>query len=546
LHSKLFGLALLALSAGVAARQTPVAGNQLQQIPPTPQAPKAAPEMRVDPRLATAPAASEADGERITVAGLAITGQRAFPEALLVEVAGVQRGSALNLAQLRAAAARIVDYYHSQGYFLARAYLPAQDVKGGVVTIAVVEGQYGKVSLRNQSRLKDNVALALLDGLEQGDAVLMAPLETRLLLLSDLPGVIVKSTLLPGAAVGTTDLIVDLAPGARVNGSIDADNHGNRYTGRTRIGGTVNVNQLAGQGDVMTLRAMTSARGLNYARLSYQLQAGRISAGAAYARMDYELGEDFKALDAHGTAGIASVFASYPLARARAGSLYARVNLDAKKLRDRQDASGVALDKKATVLAVSINGDLHDAGGSNRFTLTWSSGDLDIGNAAALATDAITARTNGRYHKLGYSVSRLQTLAPGLALYGAVNGQFSSKNLDASEKTSLGGSGGVRGYPEGEANADSANIFSVELKKAMPGQLELLAFADHGEATLDKDAWSAGRNHRSLSAAGVGLEWNGYRGLTAKAYVARKLGNEKAVSAPDARTRFWIEAVKYF
>jgi len=54
---------------------------------------------------------------------------------------------------------------------------------------------------------------------------------------------------------------------------------------------------MAGRGDVLSLRAMTSGSGLNYGRLSYQLMFGRATLGLAYSRVEYELGEEFGVLD---------------------------------------------------------------------------------------------------------------------------------------------------------------------------------------------------------------------------------------------------------
>lgn len=71
-----------------------------------------------------------------------VTGAIAYSEAELLAVTGFILGSALSLSDLRLMASRIADYYHSHGYFVAQAYLPAQDIKDGVVTIAVIEGQY--------------------------------------------------------------------------------------------------------------------------------------------------------------------------------------------------------------------------------------------------------------------------------------------------------------------------------------------------------------------------------------------------------------------
>ena len=72
------------------------------------------------------------------------------------------------------------------------------------MTIAVIEGRYGKLDLNNRTNLRDGVARGLLDGLDPGDIVATAPLMRRLLLLSDIPGVVIGSTLSPGEAVGTT------------------------------------------------------------------------------------------------------------------------------------------------------------------------------------------------------------------------------------------------------------------------------------------------------------------------------------------------------
>ena len=39
-------------------------------------------------------------------------------------------------------------YYRAHGYFVARAYLPAQDITGGEVEIAVLEGRIGTVTVK--------------------------------------------------------------------------------------------------------------------------------------------------------------------------------------------------------------------------------------------------------------------------------------------------------------------------------------------------------------------------------------------------------------
>ena len=550
----LLPFALLALSQSLFAQQPPSAGSQLQQIPPSPVPQKAAPAMRIEPGIA--PASAAGDAVKITVNRLQVTGARLYTEAELVALTGFQPGSALTLAELQAMAARITERYRSSGYFVAQAYLPAQDIRDGAVTIAVVEGRYGKIAVRNQSSLSEGLVNSQLEGLDSGEAIAMAPLESRLLLLSDIPGVSVTSTLAPGAAPGSSDLIVDVLPGQRVTGSIDADNAGNRYTGEYRLGATVNLNNAAGRGDVASLRVLTSGSGLNYARAAYQMQFGKATAGVAYSWLGYELGKEFSSLQANGSARIASLYGSYPLIRSRQTNLYAGLALDAKTFQDRVDATASVSDKKAQTITASLRGDHRDnlgGGGLSSYGLSGTVGNIDIQSPAQRAFDAATARSDGHYAKLAFSAARLQSVTDTVSLYAGLNAQAASKNLDVSEKMALGGMNGVRAYPEGEAYGDQSYLLTLEARwllpkfsEALPGQVQLVGFIDSGRVSANKNPWAAGDNRRTLSGAGIGLNWWAASDFAVKASYARKLGSEDATSAPDKSGRFWLQAVKYF
>ena len=553
---KLVTVALLALSQSAFAQIPPSAGGQMQQIPPAPVLQKAVPQIRIE--RGGAPAATAADSVKVVVNSLRVTGQALYSEAELIALTGFKPGNELTLTELRAMAAKIAGHYHRNGYFVAQAYLPAQDIKDGAVTIEVIEGRYGSVTLRNQTNLSDGLANGLLDGLNRGDAIAIAPLENRLLLLSDIPGVSVRSTLTPGAAVGTSDLIVDVTPGRRVTGSVEADNAGNRYTGEYRVGATVNLNNPLGRGDVASLRVLTSGSGLTYGRASYQAQFGKATLGVAYTALKYELGEEFEPLQAHGTAEIASVYGSYPLIRSRNTNLYALAGFDAKTFQDKVDLTSSVTDKKANVWWAGLHGNHLDnfgGGGASSYSLTQFFGDLDIETPAALAVDQTVPgpHTNGRYRKLAYHAARLQRVTDRISLYGAINGQVASKNLDVSEKMGLGGPYAVRAYPVGEAYADEGYVVNLEARlllskffEDMPRQMHLVGFVDTGSVTHNKNPWAPGDNSRTLSGAGVGLTWADYNNFVVNAYWAHKLGNEVATSAPDKSGRFWFQVVKYF
>lgn len=550
----LLPLALLALAPAGWAQQLPGAGSQLQQLPPPPVPQQVAPDIRIEP--ATAPVASADDSVKVLVNALHVSGEQAFSEAELVGVTGFQPGAQLSLADLQVMASRITEFYRSHGYFVAQAFLPAQKVVGNEVTIAVSEGRYGKVTLNNSTNLSNRLAQSRLDGLNSGDPITIRPLENRLLLLSDVPGVHVSSTLAPGATPGTSDLLVDVTPGQRVSGSVDADNAGNPYTGEYRIGATVNLNNPLGLGDVASLRVLTSGRGLRYGRASYQVQAGRATVGVAYSRLEYVLGRQFKSLGAHGSANVASVYGYYPLMRSRNTNLTVGLVYEDKTFRDHIDLFQSVSDRRAHVLTGQLYGSQQDGfggGGVTSFFVGLSLGSLDLQTPAVRAADALTARTDGSYRKAWFNVARLQRVTDRVSLYGSFTGQVASKNLDPSEKLVLGGMDGVRAYPQGEGFGDAGYLASLEARLLLagmsahvPGQVHLIGFVDTGHININERPWYAGPNTRTLSSVGVGATWNDPGDFSVRAYYARKLGSEPAISAPDRSGRFWIQAIKYF
>ncbi|MEJ1963091.1 MAG: ShlB/FhaC/HecB family hemolysin secretion/activation protein [Gammaproteobacteria bacterium] len=252
--------------------------------------------------------------------------------------------------------------------------------------------------------------------------------------------------------------------------------------------------------------------------------------------------------------------AATPLLRSRRTNLYAQLNFDSKTFHDKVDVAvpAVITDKKAQVSMLSLLGDHRDGfggGGVSTYSLTWTAGSLDLQTPEAFNTDAATARTDGRYDKLGLNFMRLQSVTPTVSLYAALQGQLASRNLDVSEKIGLGGANAVRAYPEGEAYVDQGLLLNVEARFSMPrlldlmsGQWQLVGFLDSGTGRPNRNAWDADteRNRRTLSGGGLGLNWFAPGDFAVKASFAHKIGAAAATSVPDSDSRVWVDAVKYF
>jgi hemolysin activation/secretion protein len=541
---------LAAQAMPLMAQTIPDAGQSLRSVE---QAPPPLPERQtLDLNLPDTPTTpAPAQGPLLTVKGFRLSGNRLFGDQDLQPLLVDLKDRTLSLGQLQEAARRITGYYREHGYLLARAYLPAQEIERGMVRIEVLEGRYGEVRINNTSRLRTAVAAAPLSTLKGGEPVRVDELERSLLLLNDLPGIAVRSTLKPGAAVGTSDLLVDVRPGVPISGAVDLDNYGNRYTGQYRLDGSLDVNDPMGLGDRLSLRALATSEHQHYGRAGYQLPVGSLGTqlGAAYSSMDYSLGKDFDVLDAYGVAHITSIYATQPLVRRRAFALSASLQFDDKRLKDNIDLYGSHVGKRDRVVTASLAGNSRDdfwGGGVNSFALAWSHGSLDIHGALNRDYDRLTARTDGHFNKVNPSVVRLQKLTDRFSLYVQAQGQWADGNLDSSEKFSLGGVYGVRAYPEGEAAGDQGWLANLELRYALTSTWQLLALGDHGEARINHRAWSEGENHRSLSAAGVGAIW-AYAGWRLNMYAAWRVGGgEPRSDSHDRNPRLWAQFARYF
>ena len=535
----------------------PSAGSELQQLTPVPQAvPKAAPDLpgRTEPAPAPAAAAGE-DTIRIRVHALRISGNRQFDAATLLQAAGFVADQDYTLAGLRELAANVTRFYRQQGFFVAKAVLPAQDIAQQEVRLQVIEGQFGRIRLHNTSAVQDITALGVLGAVQPDSAITLAPLERGLLLLNDLPGVTARGTLAPGEVAGTSDLLLEVAPAPRLSGLVDADNQGSRSTGSRRVGAALTVNELTGLGDTANLRVQQAIHGLTYVRGGYQLQALQARLGVAYTDVQYRLGDAFEALQAHGSATVASLYATYPLVRTRDTNLNLQVGWDRKTFHDQVDSVTSTTDKAARVWTTTLSAVTQDellGLGYDSATLAWTRGQLDILTPASLAADLRNGRTSGQYDKALLSASRQQWLGSAGLLYLGASGQWANHNLDASEKFSLGGADGLRAYPPGEANGDQGVLLTAEFRRPLdlpfhaPGQLQGSLFVDSGRTWLVQEPYSAGSNVRNLSDLGVGLNWSVAGLYQVKLSVAHKLGAQRATSAPDAAVRAYIQGVYFF
>jgi hemolysin activation/secretion protein len=556
MHRKTFSLlALCALVAIARGQSIPDAGRISRETrePERQEPAPVAPEVQAS----TGPALADADtGPKVTVRKITVTGATLLPAATLEERVADLVGQPATVGQLRAAAARVTDAYREAGFLFARAYLPQQDVTEGDIQISVLEGRVGDIQVNAQPgvRVDEELVKSILEQAKsRGTSVRDADLERGLLLLGELAGVSASTVLVPGDEVGSARVAVDLAPTALVEGRVNVDNHGSRYSGDWRLGAEARVNGGFGRGEVISVNGMVSddaglkSGGLN---ASLPLAPGWTLRGGA-SHLEYDLGGDFSPLGVNGEVTDYSVGTGWAWIRNR--RTRATVSLDAaqRELRDRIDAFGTDNDRGISTLTLRLSGTHSDGwmgGGLTGFSAGFTAGDLGLDSALQRSIDQGPGGydTEGAFQRLNVSVWRNQQIHEGFSAFASVRAQFApSGNLDSSEKSLVGGPQGVRAFPVSEAAGDESVQASVELRyETRPWNVpaRVFAFYDFGHASLRADPNPAdGDNDRDLGAVGVGV----YANPTPNTEITLTVAHANEASLEDAgssRTRAFVSA----
>ncbi|MFA6742240.1 MAG: ShlB/FhaC/HecB family hemolysin secretion/activation protein [Arcobacteraceae bacterium] len=492
-------------------------------------------------------------GKTIFVKSFKITGGLQMPEALLQKLLASFTNKDLTFAQLQEAASIVTKSYRSNGFFVARAYIPAQNMQEDIVEIAIIEGNYGKFILDNKSNVKTPIVQAILDDVKDTNIVSTNTLERAMLIINDMPGVkVIAADVKPGEEVGTSDFTIKTEAKPWYDGYILGDNYGSRYTGKNRLFTGLNLNSLAGLGDRLTLNGLISnGSDLKNGRVAYSipLMPNGLRAEIGYSKTDYALTDVYESLDAYGTSNTLDATLSYPIIRTRLETLKISSTLAVKDLSDYQ-ANEITSDKdaKSINLALNYTRDQKLFGFDSQINsgLTFTYGDLKFVDSDSKINDANGANTQGIYSKLNAYIG-MSTLLPAefdLSTNLQLQKVLGGKNLDGSEDMSIGGSNGVKVFPDGEHSAENAILFNLELSRAL---LTLGAyfhkigvFYDAGYATMEDNSKTPSFKSRTLQDIGIGY-YASYKSLFVKAQVATLVGGEDVVSEPEYNTRFLVQ-----
>jgi hemolysin activation/secretion protein len=451
-------------------------------------------------------------------------------------------GQKVGAADLVGLTSCITALYRKEGFFLSRAIIPAQQVRGGVLRVRAVEGYVAAVEPAGIDQAEVDARFAHVFAQRP---VRLDTFERSLLLLGDRYGHRITGSRLAADPNDPTrftlKLEVDFKP---VTWRIFGDNRGDAHQGPEQGLISLAWNGPFTGGDRLIAQyfsAPADSRALFFTELAYgkSWMNGRFATEFGASTSRNSGGGDIP--DFISTSDRLYGRIILPLLRAREQSLWVKVQLDAR------DAEVLRITADRTAESTRV------LRGSLSYTLVQGATRADIALEASHGLGALGASQNGdadlsradsrpQFTKIRLDASLAHRLFASLDLVAAGTAQWADGALPVSEEVGIGGSRFGRAYDYSEIVGDEAVAGSLELRWTWRklndwlNSVQLYAYAD---AARIWNLGSTGVDEASLSSAGGGMRVSIAPGLLATVEVARPLTRDVA-SQGDRSPRVFV------
>ena len=461
-----------------------------------------------------------------------------LPESLFQELKEKYEGQLLSVNDIYAILDRLNNAYLLNGYLASRAYLPEQDVSGGVLVVSLLEGRLDKFSITGNQHTRTSYIRRYIDFCPC-DLIQTQTLQQGVLNFNAANDAKARLTLEPGAVYGTTNVnvVVDEPPTVSVVGFMD--NAGQRETGRLRYGATGTVRSLTKYRDILSAGGMMS-KGSHSAYVSYEIPEpffnSRVGVSFDYSDTDIVNG-NLEPLNITGNFYNFSLYAKKPF-WVRVNTISnARVSLNTKKGANYIDKHKTQENKIDTISLSLDNIWMFNRG--YLFNMMSATEGLKL-----LQGDNYFVRGN-YYGEAQYNLSKYFGLNLKVKGQVRVDGEVPS-----SEQMQVGGINTVRGYREGMLTSDNAldGMFEFQYnmlflkKQAFIDYAQSFVFFDYAKVFPSHHIYYPKGYDKNLYSTGVGLRMGFLKHFEGVVGVARTLKKHPYFDKEETKVLFYIQA----
>ena len=400
----------------------------------------------------------------------------------------------LDIARLNTLTNAVSDWYISRGYITSRAFLTEQDLSGGVLRLAVLEGKLQQIRLEG---VPARTLTMTFPGLE-GKILNLRDIEQGMEQLNRVRQRPVEIEILPGDRQGYSVVNLTASPEFPLSGSASFDNSGQKSTGTGQLSGALYGNNLLGLADKWFVSGGRSSDFSN----SHDAQnfAAGISVPYGYGLLDYSyswsnylstidnngyLWRSTGDTETHRLNGSWVLFRNGDIKTGVSAGITHRINhnyLD--------DVLLATSSRKLSSFSLGLNHTQKIASGVATLNPTFTQGVPWFG--AEDDNDKHGDVPKAEFRKWSVNGSFQRPVADRLWWLTSVYFQWSPDRLYGSERLTLGGEASVRGFKEQYISGDNGGYWRNELKYSLftvpwVGDVGVLAALDGG--WLKKDGF---------------------------------------------------------
>ena len=437
-----------------------------------------------------------------------ITGMTVFGTANMNDIYAAHIGSRTTLDKAWDWASEITSRYRKGGYFLSHAYVPAQEVKNGVVTLHVAEGFISDVTIDAKEVAANSIVQEWVAKIRTYRPITSAQLENALLQLNALPGNSFRAVLEPSTAKNAPEgaaILNLIATKEKTTASITFDNTQSKYLGPDQATARYEASIIPSQRTKIALISAMPTKKLAYASVTQEIpvMAGGmldVFGNATRSQPGYKLTPEEVKSD---SLGLGAGF-TYQWHKERDHALSSRIGIESRDTNTDILGSPQTRDS-IRVVRVNTAYQVTDAWqGSDYGVVTFSQGIGVFG--ASRSGDSLLSRSEATpdFRKLELYLSRLQTITSSWNALISASGQLASGPLYSSEQFGYGGQAFGRAYDASELTGDHGIDAAIEMRYNGIDPIENMRLMPYGFYDMGR-VWNenAGIDH-DMSGASVG------------------------------------------
>ena len=426
---------------------------------------------------------------------------RHFPDAML------------NFEDMQLLTDRITLTYKEQGYFLARCYIPKQDIKDGVLKLMVAEGILDKIQVTGNTYYSDNLLRGYFEVDTLNYVIHERHLEKGLLLVNDLPENETELLLTKGEKKSSVDIVLKNKDRRAHQFHLSYNNYGSENISKNRY-------SLSGQitdpyaGTTLLLQGISGDNPsdifIGSANLDIPVNYYGTYVSFSFIKSSSQLGQELAVLAIEGQTEMYGADIRHPIVLKR----NMRMNMHLGYFHTYSETTAWKSFSIGTYQLNSIKAgidiDMVDHFfGKTRGQCTYQVSFVDKGPSIE--------KTNKALQKISLSGSRVQQIERFSQFVLRFNGQWSSDDLIPLDQMAIGGYEAVRGHQPSAylgdlgfnlsmewmfSPASEKHFFGHALSELVQGGL----FVDHGWIRLNNEP-EIGPQNKSLTGYGLGIRF---------------------------------------